>query len=142
MIRDRVVFGTLSSKIREKLINEGEKLTLDKAIQIAPNFEYSREQLKTMAATGDTLQQQGPIHAHAIRKQGARHFLLVLKPLLLNRIINMLKATRNVEIVGHSIADRISVPHTGNSAIIAKNGTIIYLAVVQKRILDKNLCMN
>ena len=27
MIRDRIVFGTNSSKIREKLINEGETLT-------------------------------------------------------------------------------------------------------------------
>jgi len=31
MIRDRVVMGVTSSKIREKLLNEGEKLTLDKS---------------------------------------------------------------------------------------------------------------
>lgn len=35
MIRDRIVFGTSSQKVREKLIAEGEKLTLEKAIQIA-----------------------------------------------------------------------------------------------------------
>jgi len=35
MIRDRIVFGTSSYKIREKLINEGEKLTLEKVIGIA-----------------------------------------------------------------------------------------------------------
>ena len=46
MIRDMIVFGTNSAKIREKLINEGEELTLDKAIQIAKNYEYSQEQLK------------------------------------------------------------------------------------------------
>ena len=51
MIRDRIVFGTNSAKIREKLINEGEKLTLDKAIQIAQNYEYSQEQLKSMGTT-------------------------------------------------------------------------------------------
>ena len=48
MIRDRIVFGTASEKVREKLINEGEKLTLDKAIQIAQSYEYSQEQLKSM----------------------------------------------------------------------------------------------
>ena len=48
MVRDRVVFGTSSSKVREKLINEGEKLTLGKAIQISQSYEYSREQLKLM----------------------------------------------------------------------------------------------
>ena len=35
MIRDRIVFGTNSCKIREKLINVGAELTLEKAIQIA-----------------------------------------------------------------------------------------------------------
>ena len=38
MIRDRIVFGVSNQKILEKLINEGEKLTLDKAIQ-----EYALE---------------------------------------------------------------------------------------------------
>ena len=49
MIRDRIVFGTSSAKVREKLINEGEKLTLDRAITIAQSYEYSQQQLKTMA---------------------------------------------------------------------------------------------
>lgn len=48
MLRDRIVFGTSSSKVREKLINEGGKLTLDKALQIAQSFEYAQEQLKSM----------------------------------------------------------------------------------------------
>ncbi|XP_021361397.1 uncharacterized protein K02A2.6-like [Mizuhopecten yessoensis] len=48
MIRDRIVFGTSSDKVREKLINEGEKLTLDKAIQVAQSYEYSQQQLKSM----------------------------------------------------------------------------------------------
>lgn len=34
-----VGFGTNNNKIREKLINEGEMLTLDKAIHIAQSFE-------------------------------------------------------------------------------------------------------
>jgi hypothetical protein len=48
MIRDRIVFATNSSKIQEKLINERDKLTLDKAIQITQNHELSQEQLKSM----------------------------------------------------------------------------------------------
>ena len=49
MIRDRIVFGVKSQKVREKLINEGEKLTMDKAIEICQNFEYAQEQLKSMS---------------------------------------------------------------------------------------------
>ena len=40
MIRDRVVFGKSSQRVRENLITEGEKLTLDKAIQIVQSQEY------------------------------------------------------------------------------------------------------
>ena len=48
MIRDRIVFGTNSPKIREKLINVGRDLTLQKAIQIGQNYEYAQEQIKQM----------------------------------------------------------------------------------------------
>ena len=50
MIRDRIVFGTNSRKIREKLINEGKELTLDKAIDIARTYEMSHSQMKSMEA--------------------------------------------------------------------------------------------
>ena len=54
MIRDRIVFGTNSSKIREKLINVGAELTLEKAIQIAQSFEYAQQQLRSMGrASGE-----------------------------------------------------------------------------------------
>ena len=49
MIRDRIVFGVKSPKIREKLINEGKKLSLEKAIQICQSFEYAQEQLREMS---------------------------------------------------------------------------------------------
>ncbi|KAL9967831.1 hypothetical protein ACROYT_G026128 [Oculina patagonica] len=49
MIRDRIVFGTNSLKVREKLISKGAKLTLDKAIEIAISFESSQAQLTAMA---------------------------------------------------------------------------------------------
>ena len=51
MIRDRIVFGCSEPKVREKLINEGDKLTMDKAIQIVQNFEYCQQQLHSMATS-------------------------------------------------------------------------------------------
>ena len=48
MIRDRIVYGTNSPKIREKLINVGRDLTLHKAIQIEQNYEYAQEQMIQM----------------------------------------------------------------------------------------------
>ena len=43
MISDRIVFGFSSQKVREKLINEGEKLTLEKCIITGQSFEYSQQ---------------------------------------------------------------------------------------------------
>ena len=57
MVRDRIVFGTNSSKIREKLIMEGDELTLEKATRAARTCETSQAQLKTMSAKN-----KGSIH--------------------------------------------------------------------------------
>ena len=65
MIRDRIVFGCSSLKLREKLINIGENLTLDKALETAQTFEYSREQLKAMASDGS----QGASGVDHVRRQ-------------------------------------------------------------------------
>ena len=48
VIRDRIVFGCSNTKVGEKLMDEGEKLTMDKAIQIAQNYEYCQQQLSSM----------------------------------------------------------------------------------------------
>ena len=48
MVRDRIVFRTKSSKVREKLINEGSDLTLEKALDIARTYEFSQKQLQAM----------------------------------------------------------------------------------------------
>ena len=48
MIRESIVFGVKSSKIREKLINEGSDLTLQKCLDIARTYELSQEQLKVI----------------------------------------------------------------------------------------------
>lgn len=67
MIRDRIVFGTTSSKIREKLINVGAELTLEKAIQIAQSFEYSQQQLRSMAGATGNATTEG---IHYVRRPG------------------------------------------------------------------------
>ena len=65
MIRDRIVFGTNSLKVREKLISKGAKLTLGKAIEIARSHESSQAQLTAMATeTAD-----GSIHLVQRRNQ-------------------------------------------------------------------------
>ena len=48
LLRDQIVFTVRSPKIREKLINEGSDLTLEKAIDIARTYELSKQQLRTM----------------------------------------------------------------------------------------------
>ena len=48
MIRDRIVFGTSSRKVRERLINEGATLTLSKAIDIARTVETFKATLESM----------------------------------------------------------------------------------------------
>ena len=55
MIRGRIVFGTNSRRIREKLINEGKELTLDKALDIARTYEISQSQMKSMDARDEAV---------------------------------------------------------------------------------------
>ena len=50
MVRDRIVFGVRSAKVREKLIMQGSDLTLENAIDIARMYEQSQAQLKSMTA--------------------------------------------------------------------------------------------
>ena len=47
-VRDRIVFGTISAKVRENLIDTGADLTLEKAIEIARAEEIAVQQLKEM----------------------------------------------------------------------------------------------
>ena len=73
MIRDRLVIGTNNTRIREKLINEGDKLTLDKAIQIAQSFEYCQHQMASMNIvsnqTGATSMTATPVGAIASKRK-------------------------------------------------------------------------
>lgn len=75
MIRDRIVFGTNSQKVKEILLNEGDTLTLEKAIQIAQTHEYNQEQLKRMNTTShsnSTCPATADIHAVRPRQSNRR----------------------------------------------------------------------
>uniref|UniRef100_A0A3P9K9H2 Gypsy retrotransposon integrase-like protein 1 n=1 Tax=Oryzias latipes TaxID=8090 RepID=A0A3P9K9H2_ORYLA len=67
MVRDRIVFGTNSPSVREKLLNQGAELTLDKAIDIARSHELAKQQLKTMGSAKEH-SHQDTLHAVS-RKQ-------------------------------------------------------------------------
>ena len=54
MIRDRIVFGTSPVKVHTKLIDEGDKLTFEKAIQMGQIHEYSKTQNKSMSSPAPT----------------------------------------------------------------------------------------
>ena len=67
MIRDRIVFGTKSPKVREKLINARSSLTLEQAADIARTHELSQAQLKSMGQNGADTQ------VHAVGKKQHKH---------------------------------------------------------------------
>ena len=64
IVRDRIVFGTKSAKVREELIDTGADLTLEKAIEIARAEEIAVQQLKEMRNEPE----QEP---HAVKKEPA-----------------------------------------------------------------------
>ncbi|KAL1268833.1 hypothetical protein QQF64_034196 [Cirrhinus molitorella] len=68
MVRDRIVFTINSPKVKEKLLNYGPDLTLEKAIDIAWSHEVAQGQLKSM--TGPPCTAHTPQVAHAVFKRG------------------------------------------------------------------------
>ena len=62
IMRNRLVFGTKSAKLREKLIDNSANLTLEKAIQIVRFDEIAAQQLKEMK---DEPEQE----AHTLKKK-------------------------------------------------------------------------
>ena len=55
MVRDRVAIGCHATKTREKLIQEGSDLTIEKAIDIARIDEMSKAQLKIMTTENPSI---------------------------------------------------------------------------------------
>ena len=66
MVRDRIVFATNSTRVREKLLCYGPDLTLEKAIDIARSHEVSQQQLKTMDCA--TVSGAQSVHAVSSRR--------------------------------------------------------------------------
>jgi hypothetical protein len=86
MIRDCIVFHVLTGKTREKLINEGEQLTLDKAIQIFQNVQYAQEQHRMMSQSGalyvTSADNSAPVHVvnrSSMKRSGALLLLDILQ---------------------------------------------------------------
>jgi hypothetical protein len=68
LIRDHIVFGVRSSKVREKLIVEGSDLTLEKCVDVAHTYELSQSQAQAIASGSTTSQQS----VDAINRQWRR----------------------------------------------------------------------
>ena len=66
MIRDRIVFGTNSLKVREKLISKGSALTRDKAVELARSFQASQAQLSAMVSSSINNSEES---VHLVQKQ-------------------------------------------------------------------------
>ena len=64
IVRNKIVFGTKCAKVREKLIDIGADLTLDKAIEISRFEQIAVQQLKEMT---DEPEQE----MHALKKKPA-----------------------------------------------------------------------
>ncbi|KAK7096845.1 hypothetical protein V1264_003892 [Littorina saxatilis] len=52
MVRDRIVCGITSQEVREKLLQSGDQLTMEKAIEIVVTHEATKQQLATMLTEG------------------------------------------------------------------------------------------
>ena len=59
MVRDRIVFGCRSKKVRESLIKEGSELTLETAIDIARTQELAQAQLRKMDVAAEEMNTVG-----------------------------------------------------------------------------------
>ena len=67
MIRDEIIIGTNSLKVREKLINQGSSLTLNQAADIAKIHELPQAQLTSMSQNG------ADSTVHAVAKNHKKH---------------------------------------------------------------------
>ena len=64
MLVDNKVRGVYHKKVQERLLDKGQELTLDAAIQVAQQFELSRQQIRLMRGETDSLDK---VHVNAIR---------------------------------------------------------------------------
>lgn len=62
MVRDQIIFGISSSRVRKQLLYYGPYITLENAIDSARSHELSQQQLKTMISPAVNLASQS-VHA-------------------------------------------------------------------------------
>ena len=63
MLVDNIVRGVYHKKVQESLLDKGQELTLDAAIQVAQQFELSQQQICLMRGKTDSLDK---VHVNAI----------------------------------------------------------------------------
>ena len=68
MIRDSIVCGLLSQEIREKLLQTGDSLTMEKAVEIVTTFEATRKQLATMMQKEDKSKKEESADVEVVQK--------------------------------------------------------------------------
>ena len=73
LIRDRIVFGVSEEKSREKMINIGSDLTLDRAVQIVQTYEYRQIQLKAIIGEVDEVHAKSSFHRPQSNSNRGRH---------------------------------------------------------------------
>ncbi|XP_056891952.1 uncharacterized protein K02A2.6-like isoform X1 [Takifugu flavidus] len=71
MVRDRVLFGIYSPKVREKLLSVESDLTLDKAIDIARSHGMAQAQLRSFANSGSVSSHEQGVHMSRHTSKGA-----------------------------------------------------------------------
>lgn len=69
MVRDRIVFGVQSAKVREKLLNEGSELTLQKATDIARSHEFAQAQTRAIEANVSNMTIARDPVVHSVQRQ-------------------------------------------------------------------------
>ena len=67
-LRDAIVYNCYHEKVREKCLDEGDNLTLDKAIGIGQTFEVSKKGLRELSNRGEDAS------VNAMRQQGRKGY--------------------------------------------------------------------
>ena len=73
MVRDRIVFGIHITKLRDKLIDIGDELTLEKAIEMSRTYEETQEQLKSFTANGEDPTVHAVSHNETLKNMSANY---------------------------------------------------------------------
>ncbi|XP_067670000.1 uncharacterized protein [Haliotis asinina] len=72
MVRDRIICGIISKTICEKLLTEGDTLTMQQAIEITRSYEITQSHLKLMSAS-HSAENVDAIYKHRTRSYPYRH---------------------------------------------------------------------